>query len=71
MDNREYPKVRREAERQGWRVKPTRKGERLLGPDGVSSVQWHRTPSDHRALDNMVAEMRRCGFRYPAGRGGR
>lgn len=71
MDNKEYPKVRKEAERQGWKVKPTRKGEMLLAPDGVTSVQWHHTPSDHRALDNMVAKMRRAGFEYPPRKGRR
>jgi len=71
MDNREYPKVRKEAERQGWKVKSTRKGEMLLAPDGVTSVMWHHTPSDHRALDNTVTKMRRAGFEYPLRRGRR
>jgi hypothetical protein len=66
MDNKEYPKVRREAERQGWHIRPTRRGEMLLAPDGVTSVQWHHTPSDHRALNNTVAKMRKAGFEYPA-----
>ena len=69
MDNREYPKVRKEAERQGWRVKETRKGEMLLAPDGQTSVLWHHTPSDHRALDNTVAKMKQAGFEYPPRKG--
>lgn len=71
MDNREYPKVRKEAERQGWTFKPTRKGEMLLAPDGETSVLWHHTPSDHRALDNTVTRMRRAGFEYPPRKGRR
>lgn len=71
MDNREYPKVRREAEPQGWRVVPKRSGEMWLGPDGVTQVMWHFTPSDHRALDNFVTKLRRGGFTWPPPRKGK
>jgi hypothetical protein len=67
MDNREYPKVRRAAQRQGWSVVPTAHGEMLLAPDGRSKVMWHRahTSSDPNALNSLVRDMRRMGFRWP------
>ena len=36
-----------------------------LAPDGTSKITVHRTPSDARAFDNMVAEFRRAGMRWP------
>jgi hypothetical protein len=65
MDNKDYPKVRKEAQRQGWIVKPTRKGEMFYSPDGATMVLWHHTPSDHRALANHIAKLRRAGFSWP------
>jgi len=62
MDNREYPKVRKEAEPQGWRLKPTRDGEMWLAPDDQTKILWHFTPSDHQTLDNHVSKLRRAGF---------
>jgi hypothetical protein len=65
MDNKEYPKVRKAAIRQGWRPKPTKDGEMLLSPDGVTKAHWHKTPSDHRALDNFMRDLRKGGFKWP------
>jgi len=65
MDNRQYPKVRKAAERKGWIVRPTKKGEMFYAPDGVTMVLWHHTPSGHRALDNHVTRLRRAGFVWP------
>lgn len=49
------------AERQGYRVKATRKGWTVYGKDGQRTVGFHRTPSDHRAFKNIVAELRKIG----------
>ena len=65
MDNRDYPKVRREAVRQGWRVESKRNGELFLAPDGRGKAMWHFTPSDHRALNNLVRHLKASGFVWP------
>jgi hypothetical protein len=67
MNNRDYPKVRRAAQKQGWRPIPTAKGEMLLAPDGLTKVTWHRAhrSSDPSALDALVRDMKRAGFRWP------
>lgn len=53
----------KELERQGGRVKETKKGFMVYPPDPKASpVAIHKTPSDHRAWNNMRAELRRSGF---------
>lgn len=49
---------------QGADVARTRKGYRVRYPDGGAQV-IHLTNSDHRALANMRAEVRRHGFVWP------
>lgn len=74
MDNRDWPKVRRGAERQGWAVEETRNGFVLKSPDGDSIVAMDRlhTSSDQHALDWTVRRMQRAGFSWPPPtRGGR
>lgn len=58
---------------QGWGVKELRKhGVMLLAPDGIGKVTLASTPSDHRAITNTIARMRRFGFVWPwHGKGGR
>jgi len=68
MDPKEYPKVRREAIRQGWLVERTRQGEMFLSPDGRTAIAWHRAhrSSDPHALDSLVRALRRTGlFTWP------
>jgi predicted RNA binding protein YcfA (HicA-like mRNA interferase family) len=50
----------RAAEARGWRVELTRRGGhvRLVHPDGAVVVAA-ATPSDHRALANLRAQLRR------------
>jgi len=73
MDNKEYPDVRKEAIRQGWLVVPTRLGERFLGPDGITTANWHRAHASlsPRALDWLVRDLRKGGFVWPPERGTR
>ena len=70
----DWKKVIREAERQGWTIEHGRKGQLKLVPPDPSRqiVTVHRTPSDHRALENTLANMRRQGLRWPPkGKGNR
>jgi hypothetical protein len=56
----------RQAEAHGWQVTHTRNGHwRLLYPGG-GVVVTSSTPSDHRALANLRAQMRRAERRAPA-----
>lgn len=47
--------------RHGWRIQPTTKGHlKFFSPHGSCIVTAAGTPSDRRALSNVVAEIRRC-----------
>jgi hypothetical protein len=62
---KEVRKIVREAERQGFRVRPTKKGWIIYGRhEGQGCVVLHRTPSDQRGLKNSIADLRRLGFRW-------
>jgi hypothetical protein len=56
------------AVRQGWRAEPGTRHLRLLAPDGQGVVTIAGTPSDWRAIHNTVAQLRRHGFSWAAGR---
>ena len=64
MDNKDYPKARRAALKQGWRVEPTATGERFLAPDGIGMATWHRrhASSDPHALEEFIRRLVRAGF---------
>lgn len=52
-----------ELESQGWELRPTKAGWFAIPPDEAKPmVAIHRTPSDHRAWNNMLAHLRRSGF---------
>lgn len=62
---KELKEIIREAERQGWRVGKTKKGHpQFFVPDGENIVTAAGTPSDHRSIDNLVARLRRYGFKW-------
>jgi hypothetical protein len=67
MASKEYAKVRKEAEKQGWRVESTADGEMFFSPDGVSKAAWHHAhgSSDPNALKAHIRNMKRGGFRWP------
>ena len=75
MENKDYPKVRKAALRQNWRVVPITNGELFLAPDGVGKATWHRAhaSSSPHALDGFLRDLRRAGFddgalrRWPKG----
>ena len=53
--NKDAQRFLQEAERQGFVSKPVKKGLMYLAPNGIDKVTIHLTPSDRRALDNMIA----------------
>lgn len=62
-----YREIRRAALEQGFAVERTKKGERFVPPDpSMKMVQAHATPSDRRALANLLAELRRAGLVWPS-----
>lgn len=62
---KELKEIVKAAEQQGWRVKTTKKGHQMFfAPDGVNKVTAAGTPSDHRAIDNLLAELRRYGLTW-------
>jgi hypothetical protein len=65
MDD-ELRKYRRTAREQGWHERPTKKGFQLIPPAPEKEpVQVHGTPSDHRALRNLLSDLRRNGLVWP------
>ena len=63
--NKDAQRFLQEAERQGFVSKPVKKGLMYLAPNGIDKVTIHLTPSDRRALDNMVAAFKRAGMIWP------
>ena len=61
--SKEARAIVREAEAQGFTVKEKKNGWMLLTPNGQGAVMIHKTPSDHRALKNELARLRRYGFK--------
>lgn len=71
MTNDDWPKVRAEAERQGWEVRETKNGFQLMAPDGgtiVTMDRLHRSSSPY-ALAQTVRRMKAAGFRWPVREG--
>jgi predicted RNA binding protein YcfA (HicA-like mRNA interferase family) len=66
MMSKDFKDVRKEAERQGWKVEQTRGSHwRFIPPDVTKDiVHASGTPSDRRSLDNFIAQLRRSGFRW-------
>jgi predicted RNA binding protein YcfA (HicA-like mRNA interferase family) len=64
---KDFKGIRKEAERQGWRVEVTKGGHwRFVPPDPTKPmVVTSSTPSDHRTLDNFIGRLRKSGFRWP------
>ena len=61
--DKDYESLFQKAERNGWRVSKTRKNHfRLQCPSecGKHTITAPSTPSDHRALKNFKASMRKC-----------
>jgi len=68
MDLRDVVKA---AEEQGFRVERTSKGHwKFFPPDPAKPAEFFSgTPSDQRAIKNLIAKLRRAGLIWPwAGR---
>ena len=64
--NKEVRELIEEARRQGWRIETLRSGHTMMyAPDGEGKVPVAGTPSDRRALKNVISRMRRHGFEWP------
>jgi hypothetical protein len=63
--NKDAQRFLQEAERQGFVSKPVKKGLMYLAPNGIDKITIHLTPSDRRALDNMIAAFKRAGMIWP------
>lgn len=63
--NKDAQRFLQEAERQGFVSKPVKKGLMYLAPNGIDKVTIHLTPSDRRALDNMIGAFKRAGMIWP------
>lgn len=62
---KELKEIVKAAEKQGWRVKTLKSGHLMFfAPDGVNKTTTGGTPSDHRAVNNLLAELRRYGFEW-------
>lgn len=60
---KQVTRVLRDLERQGWRIQPKKKGTMLFPPDPAATpVTVHGTPSDNRAYNNFLADLRRSGY---------
>jgi hypothetical protein len=60
---KEVEAIVREAKKQGFMVKEKKMGWMIQTPNGQGSVMLHKTPSDHRAIRNDLARLRRYGFK--------
>lgn len=62
---KEIKEIVKAAEEQGWRVKATKRGHLMFfAPDGINKVTAGGTPSDYRALANLLSDLRRYGFEW-------
>lgn len=65
--NKELRKIIRAVEARGWTVEECgSKHYRLKSPDGCSMVAISRTPSDQRAVKNILSDLRRAGCNLKA-----
>lgn len=68
MNIRSIPKDQREVVENllslGWTFKKGSRGLKMYDPDGIFRVTIHSSPSDRRALKNLIGVIRqRSGFR--------
>jgi predicted RNA binding protein YcfA (HicA-like mRNA interferase family) len=55
----------REAEKQGWRTRRTKQGHVMFyAPDGINKVTASGTSGDQKELNNLLAGLRRYGFKW-------
>jgi predicted RNase H-like nuclease len=63
IQHKDVRAVVRAAERSGWVMVEKARGIQLRSPDGVEIVTVHLTLSDHRAIKNLRADLKRRGVK--------
>jgi hypothetical protein len=59
-------KLLKEAERQGFTWRQTRKGHiQVRDAEGMVVAVFAGTASDHRSMRNALADLKRAGFQWP------
>jgi len=69
---KDFKDIRKEAEKQGFTVELTRGSHwKFIPPDEtLPIVHAAGTPSDRRALDNLIGRLRKSGLAWPPRRRG-
>lgn len=63
---KELKKIKKELERQGWRIERRAKHGMAFPPDkSKPPVVLPSTPGGGRWLQNLIAQLRRSGFQWP------
>jgi len=65
MVDKDTHKVLRAAEKQGFEIRTSAKGYPMIYRDGVFITKTAQTPGDQRGLKNLIATLRRAGFKWP------
>ena len=64
MATKEIRKLVKSLQQQGWRVEQLKSGHyRAYAPDGENIVHIAGTPSDHHAMGNTLARLRKLGYK--------
>jgi 5-enolpyruvylshikimate-3-phosphate synthase len=62
-ESKEMKSLIKALQRQGFRVKELKSGWIIYPQDrSLPGVTAHKTPSDHRAMLNLLAHLKRVGF---------
>lgn len=61
--HKDIRKLTKKLRKQGWQIEEARKHIKCWAPDGETMVTIPSTPSDHRAIKNAKAQLRRSGAR--------
>lgn len=70
--NRDFQELKKDLERQNWRVDRTNRGHyQFFAPDGKGKVTGGGSYGDHRAIKNLVSQLRKAGFNPSKGKGHR
>ena len=63
--NKDVQRIVKAAKAQGFTVTTTGKGHPMFHRDGKFVCTGPSTPSDHRSIPNLIAQLRRAGFQWP------
>lgn len=62
---KDIDRIRKALIAQGWRLDDSGKHTKAYAPDGQTLVTMPKTPSDPRAIKNLIAQLRKGGFIWP------